>query len=467
MGVTEDLSGLQSAKSTLRLEQIAGLRARGVGDHVGLPQLVVCGDQSAGKSSILEGITGLPFPRQDGVCTKFPTEIILRHSEGEQAIRASILPIASRTEQAKETLESYEHHLGSFEELPNSIAAAGSLMGLRGFEGAEKGPAFTQDVLRIEVTGPVGLHLTVVDLPGLISVANEEQTDDDVEIVQSMVDSYLTNPRTIILAVVQANNDIANQGIIQKSRRFDPAGERTVGIITKPDLINKGTENRIARLAKNEDTTKLRLGFFLVRNPTPSELASAITTKQRRTIEDRYFQSSPWKEQALSPDRVGIESLQRYLQGLLDQHIERELPKVREEIRQLMKRTERDIAALGDERPTTGHLRIFLSRLAMRFHNVTLSALDGHYFDDDMTFFDETTVDHNSTRLRALTHRLNTEFSTYMRDNGQKRKLVESRSESEEESEESAEEDQILVTEREMKDWVKEVCCLCSSINIS
>ena len=92
MGITEDLSGLQSAKSTLRLEQIAGLRVWGVADHVDLPQLVVCGDKSAGKSSILEGITGLPFPRQDGVCTKFPTEIILRHSEGEQAIRASILP---------------------------------------------------------------------------------------------------------------------------------------------------------------------------------------------------------------------------------------------------------------------------------------------------------------------------------------------------------------------------------------
>ena len=67
----------------------------------------------------------------------------------------------------------------------------------------------------------MGLHLTVVDLPGLISVANDEQTEDDVRTVQDLVDSYVANPRTIILAVVQANNDIANQGIIQKSRRFD------------------------------------------------------------------------------------------------------------------------------------------------------------------------------------------------------------------------------------------------------
>ncbi len=69
MTTAEDLSGLQSVRSTLRLEQIAGLRVRGIGDHVDLPQLVVCGDQSTGKGSILESITSLPFPRQDGVCT--------------------------------------------------------------------------------------------------------------------------------------------------------------------------------------------------------------------------------------------------------------------------------------------------------------------------------------------------------------------------------------------------------------
>lgn len=460
MGSLEDMSGLQSAKSTLRLEQITRLRARGLGDHVDLPQLVVCGDQSAGKSSILEGITSLPFPRQDGVCTKFPTEIILRHSDGEQIILATILPTASRTEQAIKDLQSYKRHLGSFDELPELIAAAESLMGLRGFGGVEEDPAFTQDVLRIEVTGPVGLHLAVVDLPGLISVANEEQTEFDVQTVQNMVDSYLTNARTIILAVVQANNDIANQGIIQKSRRLDPAGERTVGIITKPDLINKGTEKRIARLAKNEDTTKLRLGFFLVRNPTPSELATAITAKQRLAIEDQYFRSSPWKEEKLSSDRVGVAALQRFLQKLLEQHIERELPKVREEIKHIIKRLEQDIAALGDERPTTGHIRVFLSRLAMRFQNLTLSALDGNYFDSDTAFFDESGMEYQSRRIRALAHRLNTEFSNHMRDNGQKRKVITSRSGSKDNAENIAQEDQILVTEQEMKDWVKAACCL-------
>ena len=116
MSTETELSGLHSAKSTRRLEQIACLRARAIGDHVDLPQLVVCGDQSAGKSSVLEGITGLPFPRQDGVCTKFATEIILQHSDGERVIVATVLPTPSRPEQSKLRLQGYRRQLEEFDE---------------------------------------------------------------------------------------------------------------------------------------------------------------------------------------------------------------------------------------------------------------------------------------------------------------------------------------------------------------
>ena len=175
---------------------------------------------------MLEGITGLPFPRQDGVYTKFTTEIILQHSDGERVIVATVLPTASRPKQFKLKLQRYRRQLTEFDELPITIAEVESLMGIRGFKGVQNGPTFTSDVLRIEVTGPISLHLTVVDLPGLISITNDEQTEDDIRTVQELVDSYVANSRTIILAVIQANNDIANQGIIQKSRRFDQVGER-------------------------------------------------------------------------------------------------------------------------------------------------------------------------------------------------------------------------------------------------
>ena len=88
-----DELGLQSSRTSQRLNQIDRVRANGVGDHVALPQLVVCGDQSAGKSSVLEGISGIPFPRQDGLCTRFATEIILRHTPQAIRMTATINPI--------------------------------------------------------------------------------------------------------------------------------------------------------------------------------------------------------------------------------------------------------------------------------------------------------------------------------------------------------------------------------------
>jgi GTP-binding protein EngB required for normal cell division len=121
--------------------------------------------------------------------------------------------------------------------------------------------AFAADVLCLEVVGDTGLHLTVVDLPGLISVS---ENPDDMEIVDNLVDGYLKSSRTIILTVVPASNDIDTQSIIQRARKFDREGVRTVGIITKPDLINTGTESRVATLAKNLDRVKLKLGFFLL-----------------------------------------------------------------------------------------------------------------------------------------------------------------------------------------------------------
>ena len=99
--------GLQSSASLKRLSLISNLRSRGVGDHINLPQLIVSGDQSTGKSSVLEGITGVPFPRQDGLCTRFATEINMEHTSEqdiETEITATIIPSESRNNKSKKKL---------------------------------------------------------------------------------------------------------------------------------------------------------------------------------------------------------------------------------------------------------------------------------------------------------------------------------------------------------------------------
>lgn len=355
----------------------------------------------------------------EGVCTKFPTEVILEHTKDPITVSASIIPHSLRQGKERAALQAYSSSIATLEKLPTIIAEAGALMGLRGYGNNDQGPSFVEDVLQIKVTGPSGLHLSIVDLPGLISTPSEEQTEEDMKTVHRIVDSYLENPRTIVLAVVQASNDIANQGIIRKSKKFDRAGQRTVGIITKPDLINVGAEGRIAALAKNQDSTRLELGFFLLKNPTPREREDKVTQKQRSGNELRYFQCSPWKEQSLDPLRVGINNLKTFIQDLLDQHIERELPKVRDDIKSIIRTTEEEIMALPPERSSTGHIRQYLSDIAMQYHSVAIAALNGEYHTGYASFFatDDTTI--GSTRLRALIHIMNTDFSQIMRDRGQ------------------------------------------------
>lgn len=143
--MTSDSFPLFTAQSSRRLEQIAALRARGIGEYIDLPQLIVCGDQSAGKSSVLEGLTGLPFPRQEGVCTKFATEIILQHHLEEESITASIIPSLSRSKESKTLLRKYTRVLDDFTDLPDVINEVGSIMGIRGFLDVLDGPAFVGD----------------------------------------------------------------------------------------------------------------------------------------------------------------------------------------------------------------------------------------------------------------------------------------------------------------------------------
>ncbi|PGH37001.1 hypothetical protein GX50_00237 [[Emmonsia] crescens] len=422
--VTGPAKSLQSTTVKQRLNQIDRIRAKGIGDHVALPQLVVCGAQSAGKSSVLEGITGIPFPRQDGVCTKFATEIILRHDQRETSITASIIPHSKREEMKAAELRTFHWSLTGYWELPDVIEDAACLMGIRGFGNSdEDAPAFASDVLRIEVVGDIGIHLTVVDLPGLISV--DETDGKDVNLVSDLVDSYLRTSRTIILAVVQATNDIVTEPIIQRARHFDQAGERTVGIITKPDLINKGTEGRVALLTNNLDTTKLKLGFFVLKNPSPEQIAEGIISpSDRERQEMEFFQTPAWRDHGINLARVGVKALQTFIQTLLEEHIEKELPNVCGEIRSLLQRTERELGDLGKERSSIGEQRLFLTKLSMSFVEVAQAALNGTYQSATSEFFayGENGKSHN--RLRGRIHELNGALADYMRLKSQKRKTV-------------------------------------------
>lgn len=181
---TDGLSQLGSKNQLDLLNCIDQLRSEGINQYVSLPQIIVCGDQSAGKSSVLEAISGVSFPVQSNTCTRFPTELILRRTP-QVSSSVSIVPDASRTEAEKFSLSGFRSELEGFDGLGKLIEAAKAAMGIHA-----RGKTFPKDLLRIEITGPEHLHLTIVDLPGLIHSATKGQTDDDVKLIRDVVRGY-------------------------------------------------------------------------------------------------------------------------------------------------------------------------------------------------------------------------------------------------------------------------------------
>ena len=394
------LKNLRLIKHLELLDVVDDLRAQGLNEHVDLPQLIVCGDQSSGKSSVLAAVSGVPFPKKDNLCTRFATEVVLRRNDELQEILISVTITASSTRPRTErhALESFARELSSLEDLPNTMAEAGIAMGL-----SATSSAFSSDILRLEVRGPEMPQLTIVDLPGLIHSENKYQSADDIALVNALVEDYMSQERSIILAVISAKNDYANQIVLTKARKVDPQGRRTLGIITKPDTLHPGStsESSFLGLAQNQDVN-LSLGWHVVRNQDSNE----PTDSSRDFIEAQFFETSRWK--SLHKNIRGVHSLRERLCEVLFQQIKRELPGLISEILVANDDAKVRLDRMGRSRATLMEKRIFIMELGQRFREICFAACEGLY---ENPFFGELAVETAPRRLRAVVQNASIDFA--------------------------------------------------------
>jgi GTPase SAR1 family protein len=338
-----DFSGLQDFQTAEQMELLNtadSLRAYGLGELTELPQLIVCGDQSSGKSSVLEAISGIPFPKQDVLCTRFATEVILRRGQKE-SISVSIVPADDRSSMGEARLRQFQHDLVARDDFPALFEEAKSIMGLSGRK------SFSKDVLRVEFCGPNQPQLTLVDLPGLIHSETESQNSNDIGLVADLVTQYITNRRSVILAIISAKNDASNQIILNRAREVDPHGVRTLGIITKPDTLieNSQSEKAFLDLARNQ-VVKFQLGWHVVMNLDSGKANS--TWKNRDEQEELYFKNSNFRN--LPSHSVGISTLRTRLSKILFNQIRIELPRVAKDIEDRINATTAELGKLGPSR---------------------------------------------------------------------------------------------------------------------
>jgi hypothetical protein len=158
----------------------------------------------------------------------------------------------------------------------------------------------------------------MVDLPGLFRAGNSDQSTDDAATVRKLVRSYMKRPRSIILAVVSAKSDFALQEVTEFARELDPKGSRTLGLITKPDTLDVGSDSEAAyaKLVRNVDVV-FRLGWHVLKNR--SYQTTEASSVERNEAEEDFFARGIWA--SLDPAQLGIKSLRHRLSNVLKEQI--------------------------------------------------------------------------------------------------------------------------------------------------
>ncbi|PVU94158.1 hypothetical protein BB561_002776 [Smittium simulii] len=248
----------------------------GQNNPVDLPQITVIGSQSSGKSSVLENIVGRDFlPRGSGIVTRRPLVLQLINT-----------PKSSDPEQNVEYGE-FLHLPGKkftdFSEIRNEIVRETDLK-------TGKNAGISPLPINLTIFSPKVLTLTLVDLPGLTKVPIGDQPRDIERLIRDMIMKYITRPNAIVLAVTAANTDLANSDGLKMAREVDPEGTRTIGVLTKVDLMDKGTDVIDILAGK---IIPLRLGYVPVVNRGQKDIENNKPISNALDYEKQFFENHP------------------------------------------------------------------------------------------------------------------------------------------------------------------------------
>lgn len=217
--------------------------------ELNVPQVCVMGDQSSGKSSVLEALSGVPFPRGTGLVTRCPIRLVMRKSRNNEPWHASVT--TSINQKSVVQIDNPSNLTGAINDQTNVLCSSGN--------------TFSTDSIVVNLISPDASDLTVVDLPGIIRTVTTGQKVTVIEQVNSLIRTFLVDKRTIILAVIPGNQDIATVDILERAQAVDPHGERTLGVITKTDLIGPGSEEEVLSVVNNI-RKPLALGYIMLKN---------------------------------------------------------------------------------------------------------------------------------------------------------------------------------------------------------
>lgn len=343
-------------------------------EAIQLPQIVVVGSQSSGKSSVLENIVGRDFlPRGSGIVTRRPLILQLIHApvskvdiqddngekpedfydlEEENIVKDSEDELEEETEfgvnEPKEKIvqELEEpHEWGKFlhtreKKYYNFNTIRQEIMNeTERIAGGNKG--ISDEPINLKIYSPNVVNLTLVDLPGMTKVPVGDQPLDIEVQIRTLILKYIQNPNALILAVTAANTDLATSEAIKIAKEVDPDGNRTLAVVTKLDLMDHGTD---AIDILHGRVIPVKLGIIGTVNRSQLDINNKKSIKDALNDEAAYFQ----KHYPMLASRNGTKYLTRTLNKLLLYHIRNCLPDLKARVNVMVSQYQQLLNSYGE-----------------------------------------------------------------------------------------------------------------------
>ncbi|KAG2012099.1 dynamin protein dnm1, variant 2 [Coprinopsis cinerea AmutBmut pab1-1] len=337
------------------------------GGELDMPQLVVVGSQSAGKSSVLETIVGKDFlPRGQGIVTRRPLILQLVHTP----IPKEPSPNAPPYTEWGQFLH-VDKRFTDFNEIRKEIEQ-------ETFRVAGQNKGVSKLPISLRIFSPNVLDLTLVDLPGLTKIPVGDQPSDIERQIRNLVLDYITKPNSVILAVSAANVDLANSEALKLARSVDPQGRRTIGVLTKVDLMDAGT-NALDILTGR--VYPLKLGFIGVVNRSQQDIISEKPMSDAIESETEFFRNHPAYRNIAHKN--GTKYLAKTLNQVLMNHIREKLPDMKARLNTLIGQAQQELNSYGDaaiygDKNQQGSL---ILRLMTQFARDFVSSIEGTKVD--------------------------------------------------------------------------------------
>ncbi|KAF6731776.1 Interferon-induced GTP-binding protein Mx [Oryzias melastigma] len=308
------------------IDLIDSLRSLGVEKDLALPAIAVIGDQSSGKSSVLEALSGVALPRGE----RCPLELKMkRKKEGEDWY-------------GKISYQDREEELDD----PTTVEKKSEKDDMAGV-----GLGISDELISLEIASPDVPDLTLIDLPGIARVAVKGQPENIGDQIKRLIQKFITKQETISLVVVPCNVDIATTEALKMAQQVDPEGERTLGILTKPDLVDKGTEENVVEIVHNE-VIQLKKGYMIVKCRGQKEITEKVSLTEAIEREKAFFQDHAYFHTLYSDGHATVPKLAEKLTLELVHHIEKSLPRLEEQIEEKLKQTQTELDRYGSGPPT-------------------------------------------------------------------------------------------------------------------